>query len=165
MNLYEINQALTEKMTALGELLLTGKTPTDEEVADLIDLQGDLANKLTSYGYVVKNLTSELDSVDNEIKRLTAIKKAKASHIELLKSRMLTVMIDNGMDKIANPIMPIRLQNSPASVHICTSPESLPGEFVKIKYDADKTALVKALKSGIVIDGVELVQSKHIRIG
>lgn len=165
MNLYEINQALTEKMTALGELLLTGKTPTDEEVADLIDLQGDLANKLTSYGYVVKNLTSELDSVDNEIKRLTAIKKAKASHIELLKSRMLTVMIDNGMDKIANPIMPIRLQNSPASVHICTNPESLPGEFVKIKYDADKTALVKALKSGMVIDGVELVQSKHIRIG
>ena len=165
MNLYEINQALTEKMTALGELLLTGKTPTDEEVADLIDLQGDLANKLTSYGYVVKNLTSELDSVDNEIKRLTAIKKAKASHIELLKSRMLTVMIDNGMDKIANPIMPIRLQNSPASVHICTNPESLPGEFVKIKYDTDKTALVKALKSGMVIDGVELVQSKHIRIG
>ena len=165
MNLYEINQALTEKMTALGELLLTGKTPTDEEVADLIDLQGDLANKLTSYGYVVKNLTSELDSVDNEIKRLTAIKKAKASHIELLKSRMLTVMIDNGIDKINDPIMPIRLQNSPASVHICTSPESLPSEFVKIKYDVDKTALVKTLKSGIVIDGVELVQSKHIRIG
>lgn len=165
MNLYEINQELAKKMTALGELLLAGETPTDEQTDELIDLQGDLASKLTSYGYVVKNLTGELDTVDSEIKRLTAIKKAKANHIELLKNRMMAAMQDNGMDKIADPVLPIRLQNSPASVRISTDLDGLPSKFVKVKYDADKTALVKALKDGMVIDGVELVQSKHIRIG
>lgn len=165
VKLYEINKELAAKMTALGELLLAGETPSDEQVAELIDLQGNLSNKLTSYGYVVKNLTSELDAVDAELKRLTAIKRAKASHIEMLKSRMLTAMQDGGIDKVADPVMPIRLQNSPVSVRISTDIDALPNEFVKVKYDADKTALAKALKCGIKIDGVELVQSQHIRIG
>ena len=165
MNLYEIDQTLSEKMTKLGEMLENSETPSQVMIDELLGLQEDLQNKLVNYGKFIKNAQSDIDGLENEIKRLTAKKRALQNKTDVLKANMLTVMIDNGIDKINDPIMPIRLQNSPASVHICTSPESLPSEFVKIKYDVDKTALVKTLKSGIVIDGVELVQSKHIRIG
>ena len=165
MTLYDIDQALSENMTKLGEMLENGETPSQAMIDELLDLKNDLQNKLVNYGKFIKNTQSDIDGLDNEIKRLTAKKRALQSRADTLKTNMQMAMESHGMDKINDPIMPIRLQNSPASVHICTNPESLPGEFVKIKYDADKTALVKALKSGMVIDGVELVQSKHIRIG
>ena len=165
MTLYEIDQALSESMTKLGEMLENGETPSQAMIDELLGLQEDLTNKLVNYGKFIKNTQSDIDGLDGEIKRLTAKKRALQSRADILKANMQMAMESHGIDKIANPIMPIRLQNSPASVHICTNPESLPGEFVKVKYDADKTALVKALKDGMVIDGVELVQSKHIRIG
>lgn len=165
MNLYEIDRTLSENMTKLGEMLENGENPSQQMIDELLGLQGDLKNKLVNYGKFIKNTQSDIDSLDSEIKRLTAKKRALQNQTDVLKANMQMAMVRHGIDKINDPIMPIRLQNSPASVQICTNPESLPGEFVKIKYDADKTALVKALKSGIVIDGVELVQSKHIRIG
>lgn len=166
MNLYQINSALNEKMNKLGELLNNGETPSQEQLDELVDLQGELSEKLTAYGYVVKNLTGELDMVDTEIKRLTAVKKARQNHIAILKDRMLSAMIDNGVKKIDfDPVMPLRVRNNAPSVAIKCDIDDLPEEFVRIKKEADKTALSKALKANTVIDGVELEHSSSILIG
>lgn len=165
MNLYQLSQTMQDKMTQLGEMLLNGETPTAEQENELIDLQGDLQNKLVGYGFVVKNLESEVNAIDDEIKRLTARKKARQNQIELLKNRMMLAMIDNGMDKIKDPVMPIAIRNNPPSVRLNIDPEHLPAKFVKIKYEADKTALSKALKIGDVIDGVSLEIKQSIKIG
>lgn len=165
MNLYQINKALADKMTKLGELLMQGATPTQEQENELIDLQGDLADKLISYGYVVKNLSGELDAVDSEIKRLSDIKKAKARQIDMLKGRMQMAMVDNGLSKIDDPVMPISLRTNPPSVQLSIDPDRLPKEFVKIKLEADKTALKTALKNGQQIDGASLVSGQSIKVG
>lgn len=165
MNLYEISTTLQDKMTDLGEILLSGETPTPEQESELIDLHGDLENKLVAYGCVVKNLESEADAIDGEIKRLTARKKARQTQVELLKSRMLTAMSDNGMDKIKNAVMPLSIRNNPPSVRLDIDPEHLPAEFQKVAITADKTALSKALKAGAVIDGVVLEVKQSLKIG
>lgn len=165
MNLYQLSQTMQDKMTALGEILLNGETPTAEQENELIDLQGDLSDKLVSYGYAVKNLDSEVTALDDEIKRLTARKKARQNQIELLKNRMMLAMIDNDMDKIKDPVMPIAIRNNPPSVRLDIDPIHLPAKYVKIKYEADKTALSKALKIGDVIDGVSLEVKQRIVIG
>lgn len=165
MNLYQLSESVNAKMIALGNLLENGETPTDEQVNELIDLQGDLENKLVNYGYVVKNLESEVNALDDEIKRLTARKKARQNQIEMLENRMKMAMIDNDIAKVDDPVMPISIKNNPPSVRLDIDPKNLPARFVKIKYEADKTALSKALKIGDVIDGVSLEVKQRIVIG
>lgn len=165
MNLYQLSQTMQDKMTQLGEMLLNGETPTAEQENELIDLQGDLQNKLVGYGFVVKNLESEVNALDDEIKRLTARKKARQNQIEMLENRMKMAMIDNDIAKVDDPVMPISIKNNPPSVRLDIDPKNLPARFVKIKYEADKTALSKALKIGDVIDGVSLEVKQRIVIG
>lgn len=165
MNLYQISTELSAKMTALGELLLAGKEPSEAETEVLIALDGDLDKKLVDYGYVIKDIEAQAEVLDAEIKRLTAKKKAKERHVELLKERMQTAMIEHDKDKIDDPIMPIRLQNSAPSVRIDVDVASLPQEYQKITITANRTLLGKAIKDGAMIDGVVLEQKQHIRIG
>ena len=165
MNLYQINQDLQNKLIHLGEMLENGETPSDDEVASILDLQGDLRDKLLNYGKFIKNTQSDIDGLDGEIKRLTAKKKALSNLTERLKANMLSAMIDNDIDKIDDNIMPIRRQKSPASVHLDIDAKHLPSEYQKVDIKANNTAIAKALKDGIAIDGVSLVQSEHLRIG
>lgn len=165
MTLYEINQALAERLTQLGELLESGETPSQAKIDELLDLKGDLKNKLINYGKFIKNTQSDIDGLDSEIKRLTAKKRALQNRTDILKENMRVAMLTNNIDKIDDPIMPIRLQsNSKASINIVDI-NALPTEFKTIKVEANKTALEKALKAGEVIEGVSMENGKHIRIG
>lgn len=168
MTLYEISKTLQKKMTELGELLQDGQEPSREQIDELIDLKGELPTKLVSYGYVIKNLTGELDVVDSEIKRLTAIKNAKKRHIETLTTRMQAAMVDNNLNDVSiDPKMPIKLKQNPPSVIVDCDIDKLPSEFIRIKTitEADKTALSKALKGGMTIDGVHLESKQSLKIG
>lgn len=165
MKLYEINQALAERLTALGEMLENGNTPSQATIDELLDLKSDLTNKLVNYGKFIKNTQSDIDGLDGEIKRLTAKKRALQNRTEILKENMRVAMLTHDIDKIDDPIMPIRLQNnSKASINI-VDVNALPTEFKLIKVEANKSALEMALKNGIVIEGVSMEKGKHIRIG
>lgn len=165
MNLYEINQALAERLTQLGELLENGETPSQSMIDELLDLKGDLTDKLINYGKFIKNTKSDIDSLDSEIKRLTAKKRALQNRTDILKENMCVAMLANDIDKIDDPIMPIRLQNSPKSLQLTISPDKLPPEFQAIEISAKTQQIKNALKDGVKIHGAQLVQLKHIRIG
>ena len=165
MNLYQINQELQNRLVQLGEMLENGETPSDDEVASILDLKGDLSDKLVNYSKFIKNTQGDIDALDGEIKRLTAKKKSLSNLVDRLKSNMLSVMVDNDIAKIDDPIMPIRRQKSPASVRLDIDAEHLPSEYQKVEVKANSTAIAKALKDGIVIDGASLVQSEHLLIG
>ena len=165
MNLYQINQELQNRLIRLGEMLENDEQPSDDEVASILDLQGDLTDKLINYGKFIKNTQGDIDALDGEIKRLTAKKKALSNLTERLKRNMLSAMIDNNIDKIDDPIMPIRKQKSPASVRLDIDAQHLPSEYQKVEIKTNNAAIAKALKDGIVIDGASLVQGEHLRIG
>lgn len=163
--LYQLSAELDEQMTALGELLESGGTPSDDELYALLKLQDDLQNKLVNYGKFIKNTEGDIDAIDGEIKRLTAKKKSLTNRNEHLKNTMLLAMSEHNLTVINDPIMPIKLKTNPPAVKIDVSVDKLPSEFVKTKIEADKTALSKALKAGALIDGVSLVQAQSIKIG
>ncbi len=165
MNLYEIDQALSENMTKLGEMLENGETPSQVMIDELLGLQEDLQNKLVNYGKFIKNTQSDIDGLDNEIKRLTAKKRALQNQTDVLKANMQMAMERHGIDKINDPIMPVRLQNSPKSLQLTISPDKLPPEFQAIEISAKTQQIKNALKDGIKITGAQLVQHKHLRIG
>ncbi|WP_435931443.1 siphovirus Gp157 family protein [Moraxella bovoculi] len=167
MNLYEITVEVENRIIALQDRLdEDGAPPTDEELQEILDLiEGDLSAKVKAYGYVVKNTQSNVDELDSEIKRLTAKKRKLQKRTDTLKSSMQTAMEIAGIDKIDDPVMPIRLQNSPKSLHLSVPVEELPDAFQNIEISVKTTQLKKALADGMKVKGAELVQHKHIRIG
>lgn len=166
--LYQINADIARRLDALQERLDNGETlpPTDDEVQALLGLiEGDLTDKLINYGKFIKNQQSDIDGLDGEIKRLTAKKRALQNRTDLLKSNMLMAMRTVGIERINDPIMPIRIQaNSKASVMVANA-ETLPKEFQIIKIEANKTALEQAIQNGASFDGVSIEKGEHIRIG
>nr|WP_064639493.1 siphovirus Gp157 family protein [Moraxella catarrhalis] len=108
MNLYQISKEAEESLIRLGEMLENGETPSDEEVNDLLDLRGDLHDKLLNYGKFIKNNSSDIDALDGEIRRLSAKKRALNNLNECLKSNMLAAMQANDIKKVDDPIIPIR---------------------------------------------------------
>lgn len=164
MNLYQISQECEERLIKLGEMLENGDTPSDDEVNALLDLQGNLTDKLVNYGKFIKNNTGDIDALDSEIKRLTAKKRALNNLNDRLKSSMMMAMQANNIDKVDDPITAIAIQKSPVSVRLDIDPTHLPLEFQKVKVEADKASLLNALKTGEVIDGAVLEQNYHIRI-
>lgn len=165
MNLYEINQALAERLTQLGELLENGETPSQATIDELLDLKGDLTDKLINYGKFIKNTQSDIDGLDSEIKRLTAKKRALQNRTDILKENMRVAMLANDIDKIDDPIMPIRLQNSPQSLQLSVPADQLPSAFQNVEISVKTAPLKKALADGMKIHGATLVQHKHVRIG
>lgn len=165
MNLYQINQALQDRLIKLGERLENGENPSDDEVLALLDLKSNLSEKLVNYAKFIKNTQSDIDGLDGEIKRLNAKKKALSNLTDRLKYNMLMAMVDNDIRKIDDPIMPIRRQKSSPSLRLEIDAEYLPQEFQKVEIKANTTAITKAIKDGLVIDGASLVQNEHIRIG
>lgn len=165
MNLYQISNETEVKLTQLGEMLENGETPSQAFIDECLELQNNLCEKLVNYGKFLKNTQSDIDGLDAEIKRLTAKKKVLVSRAEIIKNSMQAAMIANDIEKIDDPIMPVRLQLSPPSIRIDIDVVQLPQEYQKIKVEADRTALSKALKAGAEINGVVLEQKQHIRIG
>lgn len=165
MNLYQISQECEERLIRLGEMLENGDTPSDDEVNTLLDLQGDLTDKLVNYGKFIVNNEADIDALDAEIKRLTTKKRTLSNRNDALKANMLSAMINNGINEINDPVMPIKIKNNPPAVKIDIDIGKLPAKYIKTKVEADKTALSKALKGGAVIDGVCLVQGQSIKIG
>lgn len=161
----QISKEAEESLIRLDEMLENGETPSDEEVNDLLDLRGDLHDKLLNYGKFIKNNSSDIDTLDGEIRRLSAKKRALNNLNECLKSNMLAAMQANDIKKVDDPIIPIRRQKSIPSVCLDINADRLPKEFQKMEIKANHVAIAKALKDGIVIDGANLVQNEHIRIG
>ena len=67
-------------------------------------------------------------------------------------------------DKIADDIMPVRLQNNSQYSVFVESVDSLPDKYKQVSYSADKKALL-ADKDSLDIQGVTITKGQHVRFG
>lgn len=93
MTLYELTIQMQEilAMAESGEF--------DEEVikGTLEGVEGEIENKLDSYGVIVNELQTDIAKIDQELKRLTAKKKTLAGSVDYLKKNVMETM--GRMDK------------------------------------------------------------------
>ena len=96
MTLYD----LTSEQVRLMEILADPDTEL-EEVQDTIDMiEEEFRDKADAYGMVYTQLLADVESIDDEIDRLTAMKKAKQKGAERLKAAMLNAMLATGQSKV-----------------------------------------------------------------
>ena len=159
-NLFQITAKARELSLALesGEL-------TDELENELVINQTELQEKAINYGYVVRSLESDVSIIDEEMKRLAALKKAKTGAIDRMKESVLNAMLIYGIEKVTSPTLNLSVRNNPESVDIPMT-ELLDEKFLvtKTTVSPDKVAIKKAIQNGENVEGATLVRTQSLVI-
>jgi hypothetical protein len=159
-NLFQITAKARELSLALesGEL-------TDELENELVINQTELQEKAINYGYAMRSLESDVSIIDEEMKRLTALKKAKTGAIDRMKESVLNAMLIYGIEKVTSPTLNLSVRNNPESVDIPMA-ELLDAKFLvtKTTVTPDKVAIKKAIQNGEIVEGATLVRTQSLVI-
>lgn len=159
MNLYEI----TQEAQYLAVLLETEELTPELEQALIIN-QNELQAKAVNYAKVITNYQAESDAIDQEIKRLKAMKESREKKIEWLKESVKKAMLVSGIEKVESPLFKLSVRRSEAvEVDLV---EALPTAFQNVKnvVTADKVAIKEAIKRGENITGARLVENFNLQI-
>lgn len=109
-------------------------------------IDGALEIKAESYAKVMKNLESDIDGLENEIRRLTSRKKAIENNIKRMKEVLLTTMVTTGKTKFKTDLFSFGVQKAPVSVVLDDEDvENYPEEFLRTKVEINKSALKEAI--------------------
>lgn len=153
MTLYDIESAVESCVIVDEE---TGEVVgIDEE--RLAQLQMERERKLEGVACWIKNLNAEAAAIGEEVRRLTARKRAAENRAESLK-RWLADALDG--DKFRTPRTSISWRTSWA-VEI-TDADAVPDEFATYERKLSKTAIGDALKAGTEVPGAERVQRRSM---
>lgn len=157
MNLYELSGAYKE----IQELIEDGK----EGLEDTLEaLEGALEDKAIGYAKVMKNLEAQASAIKEEEKRLRERRKSIENNIKRMKESLQGAMEYNNIKRIKTDLFTFNIQKNVPSLKVNEN-ALIPAEyFEKQDPKLNRKALTDAIKNGLTIDGVELIQSEGLRI-
>ena len=158
-SLYAINEQQMELMSAI-ELMDGELTPEMESHLDIT--KNELNHKSIAYLEVIKGKDGINSVIDLEIKRLQALKKRNTNIVDRLKYNLLNAVKTFGEYEVGLQKFTTRKSETIEVEFI----NELPEEFktIKVTESANKVELKKALKAGVKVDGVTLVEHQNLKI-
>ena len=151
MNLYEINNAMQECIN-----LETGEI--DLELFEKLQLEKD--EKIENVALWIKNLSSDVEGMENEKKAFEERIKACKNKVSSLKTYLEMAL--NG-EKFQTAKCSITFRKS-KSIEV-TDISKLEKNYLKYADPtADKTAIKKAIESGVTVAGASLVENFNVQI-
>lgn len=161
LSLFKIEQ---EYVVLMDQLLENGGEVTPEISEQLKINEQNLTTKGTNFGFVIKELEGEVDLIDSEIKRLSALKSSRNKAVDRLKEMLSTAMKLYEIEEIKSPVMKISFRKS-ESVFI-EDENLLDRKFIvsKTTETPDKAAIKEAIKSGESVVGAVIKENKNIQI-
>jgi hypothetical protein len=154
---------ITAEALQLASDLEEGEITAELETSLVIN-QEELQQKAINYAYVIKTVEYDISAIDEELKRLQAVKKAKNNVIDRMKESVVNAMGIYCMEKISSPTMNLSLRRS-ESVEVDLT-EALPDDFkiTKTTVTPDKVAIKQAIKQGENITGATLKVNYSLQI-
>jgi len=160
-SLYNIEAEYLEITNQLED----GELTPELETALAIN-ESQLQGKAVAYAYVIKEADDTITAIDAEIKRLQGLKKTEQNKVTRLKQNIHIAMDLYGINEIKTETLKINFRKSEGV--ICTVDEvKLDDEFVTVVPETSKpnlTAIKKAIKEGVAVDGFELEQRFNLQI-
>ncbi|NCC19406.1 MAG: siphovirus Gp157 family protein [Bacteroidia bacterium] len=156
MKLYEITNSINQVKKFIDD---------PEELETYLDtLNIELENKAKNIFMLMKNIEAPIQAIDDEIERLTKMKKSYQAKTNNLKNYISYTMQKNGIEKIESDIVKFSFRKSETIEIIDES--MIPSEFINIKEvkTVDKIAIKKAIKAGNNVRGVECLVHKNLQI-
>ena len=129
------------------------------------ELTQDLKDKSANVIAVVRNQELTIEALDNEIKRLQAMKEVREKALNKFKTYIKSAMLTNNIEKIDITIGTIKFTKS-------TSTEIYDEKLIDKKFievvtteKISKEKIKAALKAGEEVQGARLVENKNLKIG
>lgn len=153
-----------------AELLQLFDMARDEDVdpkclEDTMDMvQGTFVEKADGYGKVIRQLTAEAESIDQEIKRLQARKKRILTNIDRMKSHLQNAMEVTGLRKFQAVLFSFAIRACPPKVVIDeVFVENIPDEYlVYAQPTIDKLKIKEDLKAGKDLGGLAHLEAAEV---
>lgn len=159
MKLFEITDSIRE---------LVSIDDPDELLKKTIELNIIFKDKALQIGKLCKEQESDIDSLDNEIKRLAERKAVLHNKVKTWKQYLMNEMILCEMPKIDDVSITLLIKKNPPSVEI---PDSLdimqvPEQFRKQEWTLKKKEIIDNFKStGEIPNGLNIATDrKHLEI-
>ncbi len=163
----------------------------DDEMQAALQLsEEDFKEKAISYGFLIRKLDAESDTIAAEIKRLQGLKQRADNRAELFRKTLDEGMKQFGYDKIDSELLKISyrksnpvelsetflddiLQFTTVSMKIVEGMEDKAADaginedilqLLDLKPSASKTRVGDALKQGVKVPGASIVEKKNLQI-
>ena len=161
MNIYKIQN---EYQLLINQIIEAEGEMTYEIQQALEINEQQLQSKAIDYCYVIKQLDSDCEQIDAELKRLQQLKKVRTNLAERLKDTISNAMNLYEVEKIETPLIKLSFRNS-ESVEI-TNESQLDACFIVTKTVStpDKKAIKDAIKNGVFVEGATISYNKNLQI-
>jgi hypothetical protein len=159
-SLYKIN----EKMLSLLSDIEANEGELTDEVLEQLEINNEeLYEKSVNYLAVIKNRESLNTQIDDEVKRLQAMKKANNNLVSRLKNSLLNAV--NIFGEFETGLIKFGIRKS-TTVEVNGIVNDLPKEFktVKVTEQPNKAEIKKSLQRGEQIEGCALVTNYNLKI-
>ena len=145
-------------------LIESGGELTDGMETALQINKTDLETKARSYGYVVLDLESEVEQIDAQIKRLSAMKSARNKTIDRLKETVSNAMQLFEISEVKTATIKLNFRKS-ESVEV-TNVDLLDANYKveKVSVTANKVKIKEDIKLGINVLGAVLQVNQNLQI-
>lgn len=139
----------------------------DKTIEDTLESEsGDLVEKLTNVGFVIRNIDAEVSAMKDAEEKISARRKSKENRIARLKAYALANMLATGKTKIESPYFVMGLRNNPESV-VIDAESQIPADYMRevpATYSPDKTLIKKAIQDGFTVPGCHLTRTQSLQI-
>lgn len=158
MRLYDLSKKYLQ-------LLEIAESVDEETLNDtLSSIEDAIEEKAENTAKVIRNLEAQAEAFKTEEYRLAARRKAIENNAKRLKLYLQEELERVGADKIKGELFTIAIQNNPKSVEVLDETLIPKKYFIEQRPKLDKKALLDELKTGADIEGVEIKQSRSVRI-
>jgi len=161
--LYELTGKRLELQKELAELDFDAQTIKDTLEGESKEIEA----KIESYGFVIRNMDSFVDSMVAEEKRMAERRKMHEKKVERIRQWLFDNMVICGITKIECPAFSISIKSNPPKT-IADDESLTPKEFM-VEHPApaptpDKKAIMANLKAGKVVPGWHIESGKRLEI-
>lgn len=135
---------------------------SEELAAELQLSEENLLAKASNYIGVIKMKEGYVKTLDEEIKRLQALKKKEEKTVSWLSNNLEFAVKTFGIEEVGTNKLKLRKSSSVQVDDV----NSLPKEYkvTKVTEQADKKAIKEALKDGKEIEGCFIVEKETLKI-
>jgi len=160
LNLFQIEMQYREIAESLIEL--SGElTPELEKALQINKI--DLETKARSYGYVILDLESEIEQIDVQIKRLSAMKSSRNKTIERLKTTVSDAMQLFEISEVKTATIKLSFRKS-ESVEVDSLIIDEKYCNIKTTITPDKALIKDAIKKGETVLGASIQTNYNLQI-
>ena len=154
---------MTEEQLKLNALLEENGGEITPEIEEALAInEGNFLNKSENYAKAIGYYKAMIDAVDNEAKRLAAIKKTCSNIVDRMKESLSNAMV--AFDKEKVEVGTYKLSFRSADSVIIDDELLIPDSFKSIEVKISKTAIKDLIKKGEEVPGAHIETNKSLQI-